>query len=187
VPRPAHPDRRTRILQAAREEFGARGFDGARVARIARRAGVNKQLIFYYFDTKAGLYDAVTALAAAQLSIQDTQSGPATETVRRAIDTMLTALRARPELVASFVHAGSRREAVAPGQVLLDLERNLASVISKGQGLGYFRDDADPHVVARQGVVLCVGFLAVEHRFTDPDLQAWGREVGETMVRRLAW
>ncbi|TBO59081.1 TetR/AcrR family transcriptional regulator [Streptomyces kasugaensis] len=44
------------ILDAATEEFSAKGFAGARVAEIAARAGVNQQLITYYFDGKAGLY-----------------------------------------------------------------------------------------------------------------------------------
>jgi TetR/AcrR family transcriptional regulator len=50
-----------RILDAARAEFGAKGFAGARVSAIAERAGVNKQLISYYFGGKQGLYDVLTA------------------------------------------------------------------------------------------------------------------------------
>src|SRR5216117_1433986 len=47
---------RARILEAAVEEFSAKGFAGARVSEIAARAGVNQQLIAYYFDSKEGLY-----------------------------------------------------------------------------------------------------------------------------------
>jgi TetR/AcrR family transcriptional regulator len=45
-----------RILDAARREFGMKGFDGARVNAIARGARVNKGLIFYYFQTKEELF-----------------------------------------------------------------------------------------------------------------------------------
>ncbi|MET9250529.1 TetR family transcriptional regulator [Nonomuraea sp. NPDC003709] len=56
------PERtKARILQAALEEFAAKGFAGARVSEIATRAGVNKQLISYYFGGKEGLYEALTA------------------------------------------------------------------------------------------------------------------------------
>jgi len=48
--------RRQRLLEAALEEFSARGPAGARVESIARGAGVNKQLITYYFGGKEGLY-----------------------------------------------------------------------------------------------------------------------------------
>ena len=50
---------RRALLDAALEEFSLRGFAGARVADIARRAGVNKQLINYYFGSKEGLYLAL--------------------------------------------------------------------------------------------------------------------------------
>jgi TetR/AcrR family transcriptional regulator len=45
-----------RILDAARREFGMKGFDGARVDAIARLARVNKGLIFYYFQSKEELF-----------------------------------------------------------------------------------------------------------------------------------
>jgi len=64
---PASPERqrdpeRTRqlILDAAAAEFGAHGYAGARISAIAARAGVNQQLISYYFDGKEGLYQAMS-------------------------------------------------------------------------------------------------------------------------------
>lgn len=48
-----------RILEAARAEFAAHGFAGARVERIARAADCNKQLIYHYFGNKEGLSRAV--------------------------------------------------------------------------------------------------------------------------------
>jgi TetR/AcrR family transcriptional regulator len=51
------PERsRAALLEAARIEFAAKGYAGARVAEIAERAGLNSQLITYYFGGKAGLY-----------------------------------------------------------------------------------------------------------------------------------
>ena len=50
---------RQALLDAALDEFAEHGYAGARVADIARRAGVNKQLINYYFGSKEGLYLAV--------------------------------------------------------------------------------------------------------------------------------
>ncbi len=44
------------LLEAALDEFAAKGYAGARVQDIADRAGVNKQLISYHFGGKAGLY-----------------------------------------------------------------------------------------------------------------------------------
>jgi len=47
-----------RILDAATAEFSEYGLAGARVDRIAARAGANKQLIYAYFGSKEGLFDA---------------------------------------------------------------------------------------------------------------------------------
>ena len=47
-----------RILDAAIEEFVEHGPAGARVDRIAERAGANKQLLYRYFGSKEGLFDA---------------------------------------------------------------------------------------------------------------------------------
>jgi AcrR family transcriptional regulator len=47
-----------RILQAAIEEFAARGLAGARIDRIAESASANKQLIYAYFGSKQQLFDA---------------------------------------------------------------------------------------------------------------------------------
>jgi AcrR family transcriptional regulator len=47
---------RRQLLAAAFDEFSAKGYAGARVHEIAARAGVNKQLINYYFGGKEGLY-----------------------------------------------------------------------------------------------------------------------------------
>ncbi len=55
------PERtRKLILDAAVAEFAAHGFAGARIGAIAARAGVNQQLISYYFDGKEGLYRAIS-------------------------------------------------------------------------------------------------------------------------------
>ena len=48
-----------KILEAAVKEFAKCGLAGARVDEIARRAGTNKQLIYYYYRNKEKLYAAV--------------------------------------------------------------------------------------------------------------------------------
>lgn len=50
---------RRSLLDAALVEFSAKGRAGARVSEIAARAGVNKQLISYYFGGKEGLFQAL--------------------------------------------------------------------------------------------------------------------------------
>ena len=48
-----------RILQAAFKEFAGKGFAGARVDGIARRAGINKRMLYHYFGDKEALFREV--------------------------------------------------------------------------------------------------------------------------------
>jgi len=48
-----------RILEAALQEFAAKGFAGARVDVIARRARINKRMLYHYFGDKEGLFREV--------------------------------------------------------------------------------------------------------------------------------
>jgi TetR/AcrR family transcriptional regulator len=77
-PRTVSPER---LLAAAAVEFSARGFAGARVDRIARRARANKAMLYYHFGSKQGLYrallrDTFTAAAARLRPIADSTLPP---------------------------------------------------------------------------------------------------------------
>lgn len=48
-----------RILEAALQEFAAKGFAGARVDVIAKRARINKRMLYHYFGDKEGLFREV--------------------------------------------------------------------------------------------------------------------------------
>jgi TetR/AcrR family transcriptional regulator len=50
---------RERILAAALKEFAAKGFAGARIDVIARRAAINKRMLYHYFGGKEKLFRAV--------------------------------------------------------------------------------------------------------------------------------
>jgi len=50
---------RARIIQAAKDVFAERGFAGARVDEIARRAEVNKAALYYHIGDKQALYGEV--------------------------------------------------------------------------------------------------------------------------------
>lgn len=58
---------RARILDAALTEFSAYGLAGARTDRIAAAAGVNKALLYYYFESKENLYVAALEMIAAKI------------------------------------------------------------------------------------------------------------------------
>ena len=75
VSSPRNPERtRGAILAAAVAEFTSKGLSGARIDRIAKRARVNKRMIYYYFGDKERLYIAVleetyTAIRTAEIGL----------------------------------------------------------------------------------------------------------------------
>jgi AcrR family transcriptional regulator len=52
-------ERRAQILRAARAIFIERGYLAARVEDIAARAGISKGAVYFYFDSKRELFDAL--------------------------------------------------------------------------------------------------------------------------------
>jgi AcrR family transcriptional regulator len=56
--RPDEPGRE-KILDAARAMFGDRGFDATSIAEIGAGAGISKSVLYHYFGSKAGLYQAL--------------------------------------------------------------------------------------------------------------------------------
>src|ERR1700739_4109554 len=58
---------RQRILDAAAREFAGHGLAGGRAQGIARAAGVNKALLYYYFNSKEALYQAALEDIAARV------------------------------------------------------------------------------------------------------------------------
>ena len=70
---------RERILSAALREFAANGFAGARVDAIARRAAINKRMLYHYFGNKEHLFREVLRrkIAERQASAEGLSGDPA--------------------------------------------------------------------------------------------------------------
>lgn len=153
-------DRALRIIAAARDEFARRGFAGARVELIVRRAGVNKQLLFYYYHSKRGLFQAVLTQSAGELEralvgLALPPGGPL-ERLRRTLQAQFEFLSHNPQIV-TLLGQGSRS-----GGAFAPAIKRLVVLLAEGQGLGQVRDDLDPHLAAAQALILMVGYLSME-------------------------
>ena len=153
-------DRALRIGAAAREEFAKRGYAGARVEQIARRAGVNKQLLFYYYHSKRGLFQTVLTQAAGELENALTglalPVGGPLERLRLTLQAQFEFLARNPQIVALLGQGTRSNAAFAPAI------KRLVVLLAEGQGLGQVRDDLDPHLAAAQALILMVGYLSME-------------------------
>jgi AcrR family transcriptional regulator len=175
-----------RLLTAALTEFAGQGRAGARTERIARRAGVNKQLIHYYYRNKAGLYQATVAHAARavveQLSQLPLVGLTAVERLRRLVRGQFDFLLGHPDHTAILVGAAAEGE-------WADLAiRPVTDLLREGQATGFFRDDVDPATHARLALLLTIGYFAVRPmtaRWGEP--AQWRDRTAELIVRGCSW
>jgi AcrR family transcriptional regulator len=98
---------RRRILEAAPEQFAKFGLAGARVDTIAAAAGTNERMLYYYFESKEGLYVAVleamyARFAAREGSLELSGLQPAAA-IRELAQSIWTYLRENPQWL-SLIH-----------------------------------------------------------------------------------
>ena len=191
------------ILAVAALEFAERGFAGARVDRIARRARVNKAMLYYHFKSKQSLYRTLLlglfTLVAARLQAIAALDRPPAEKIDLAIAGLASFIQEH-----TFFPAIMLRE-VAEGGAHLDREtlatlaavpHAVSAIIADGISRKAFRPVHPlaayftmlaPLVVYHAGAPIRKE-LATEHLVDagalSPD--AFVRHVQETMRRALA-
>jgi len=182
---PPPRSRRADILAAAEREFGASGFAGARIERIAEAARVNKQLLFHYFGSKEGLFaDALSGVLAPLDPTLGGASSPADE-LRALLGALEQAARERAGLAG--IAADARANSDFPKQALplvrgwiSRLQARVAGSLSEGQSRGYFRDDIDPAAVADLAIAAAMGSATLEQRGAS-------RSVSDFVLDYCAW
>lgn len=144
---------RETLLQAAKEAFAARGLEGARVDDIARRARINKQLVYHYFGSKDGLYTAVLEQIYREIREREQElhlaSFPAEEAMRRLIEFSFDYLKQNPEFVALIAdenaHDGRHLQVSARvEEVNRPIIELLRETLERGMRDGIFRKGLEP-------------------------------------------
>ncbi len=159
--------RRADILRAAEREFAAAGYGGARIERIADAAGVNKQLLFHYFQSKEGLFAAAVSAMLNRLETDSRRPDSPNGALKSAVADLLAGLRAAPGIVS--IVAGARSDAEFPPAAATvvhawreRLVSRLRDAVAEGQRRGYFRDDVDPRAVGALASAAAFGLVALE-------------------------
>jgi TetR/AcrR family transcriptional regulator len=160
---------RAAILKAAVREFAREGVAGARTDAIARSAGVNKALLYYYFKDKEALYQAVldevfSGVRAAILNAL-AQDLPPRERLRAYASAHFDYIASNPlypRIVhAEFLRAGrdpSRLQRVAK-QYFQPIFVNIAALLSEGEKSGDFRPVDPVHFIPSMVSVIVFYFI----------------------------
>ncbi|WP_211841039.1 TetR/AcrR family transcriptional regulator [Roseinatronobacter monicus] len=152
------------ILQAALEEFSSMGHSGARVDRIAARAGVSKPMIYDYFGSKDDIYAAALREAYVQIRRGEAQlaldpNNPRAA-VRELVHFTMDHFRRKPwfiRLLNSENLMGGKTVAQLSDAADIQsvLVTRLSEVLAQGKRHGVFRRDVDP--------VECLTSAPMEH------------------------
>ena len=155
---------RERIVGAASAIFADKGFAGARVDEIARRAGVNKAMLYYHVGDKQALYTAVLthnlerveeALVAASAT-----EGPASASLKAVIGAIVGILQTipdHPRIMLREIAAGGANLAPEVMCRMLGVLEVVGGLLAEGRGAGEFRD-TDP-VLTHLSIVGAALFL----------------------------
>ena len=164
---------RERILGAATGEFARHGLGGARVDRIAARAGANKRMLYYYFGSKEGLFLAVLEesyanIRQAERSL-DLEHRDPREALRRLVEFTWEYYLAHPEFMTLLNsenlhkgrHLGRSRRVRGMHSPLVG---TLRDILRRGERAGLFRRGIDP--VQLYISIAGEGYFYLSNRYT---------------------
>ena len=155
---------RVALVEAAFEEFSAKGYEAATVAGIAERAGVTTGALYAHFTGKLDLLLATTGLMPvedAMRSMADLAALPWTEAPRTISENMLAPAGRLTLLLDVIVSA--RRDPHVAGILRTGLEaymRAAAEAIETGRALGLIDPALDPPNLSRFFTLLNLGTIA---------------------------
>ncbi len=160
------------ILEIACQEFSRSGLSGARIDVIAARTRTTKHMIYYYFGSKEGLYQAV--LEKAYIGIReregelDLEGLPPREALRRLVEATFDYDQTHPEFVSLVsmenLHHAEYLESAPVRDINSVIIKRLEDILERGVRQGLFRSDLDAVDVHMAISSLC--FFRVANRYT---------------------
>lgn len=152
---PQEPEKRRRILHAAVRVFAENGYQGCRIADVARAAGVAYGLVYHYFRNKEELLESVFdeqwAIFIGALEAIDAGPGTAPEKVAAMLGFVFDVYRTAPAAVrVLMLEVTHTPQGLRGGTTRETFERALrliAAVVERGQARGELRPQ-DPLLAA---------------------------------------
>ena len=155
-----------RLIKAARGEFAAKGLAQAKMESIARAAGVTKQLVYHYYESKEDLFSAVLDDASAQtmprLVAMNFDHLDPPEALRALLKEVFDQYRMDP-MLGPLAREGLRfnEEHHSPRNLFLELIPQLTAkfqrILDRGIVTGDFRADLDVRACLGAATLLNTG------------------------------
>ena len=176
------------ILAAAKAEFAEFGLGGARMDRIAERAALNKRLIYYYFEDKEKLFQAVLEQTYRDIREEERKLNllnlkPA-QALRRLVEFTWDYYLKHPEFLtllnsANLHRARHLQESKRAREMNSPLIEMLAQILEHGRKDGSFRGGVDPLQLYVSIAGLSYFYLSNNHTLS----AIFGRDLMSTKAR----
>jgi AcrR family transcriptional regulator len=174
---------RRRLLEAATIEFAERGPDGTTMARIAERAGLNKERLYKYFGDKQALFETVLTGELEKLAAAVELPAGGLEDIGEFAGRTFDYHAAHPELARLLLWEGLAGGPPADQASRTAHYRDKAAAYAAAQRAGVLDGDLDPDHLVFLIIALAAWWLAVPQlafMLTGSD----GSEVDEHARRR---
>jgi len=170
------PDRtKANIIEVATHEFSEKGLSGARIDEIAERTATSKRMIYYYFESKEGLYRAVLEDSYRRIrSIEatlDLENKPPLEALAQHVRFTFDYQLANPDfirlvMVENIHHGAHIAQLSSTQQESMAAIQTLRDILDRGKREGVMRKDLDPIDVHMSISALCFFNVANRHTFS---------------------
>jgi AcrR family transcriptional regulator len=152
---------RRRLKEAAAAEFAERGPDGTTMARIAERAGINKERLYKYFGDKRALFETVLSDELDKLAAEVARPDNPFEDIGEFAGRTFDYYTAHPELARLL-----QWEGLAGGPAADEINRTAhyqrkVQAIAAAQRDGLLDDDLDPAHLVFLLIALAAWWFAV--------------------------
>ena len=160
---------RIRILEAAKQEFSAHGLAGARVDRIAAKAGANKRMLYYHVGKKDDLYLAVLEGAYEKIRVEerglDLEHLDPPQAIERLIDFTWNYFIRNPEFLAllnteNLARARHLKRSTKVKSMHSPFVEMIRTVVTRGVQSGDFVVAVDPVQLYISIAALCFFYLS---------------------------
>jgi AcrR family transcriptional regulator len=164
---------RQNIIGAARALFAEKGYSGATVDEIVVKAKTTKPMLYYYFESKEGLFAAVLEdVYAGMRAIENSLrviNLPTVDAMRKVVEVTFDYHAHHPEWVrlisiANIHHAKHIRASKTIAAKNLPIIEIMRSLLRQGIQEGVFRSDVDPLHLHLLIISLC--YYRVSNRHT---------------------
>ena len=170
------PDRtRADIIAVATHEFSEKGLSGARIDEIAERTHTSKRMIYYYFESKEGLYRAVLEDCYRRIraieSTLDLKAKPPLEALAQRVRFTFDYQFANPDFIRMVmvenIHHG-QHVVQLPNLQTSNLEAidSLRDIVTRGVAEGVMRKDIDAIDLHMSISALCFFYVANRYTFS---------------------